>query len=86
MQVKKAHTDSDTVTYPEVPNAHLAPQTAWGEDVIVGGVEGQTPGCAWVASQNVCAFTRGYLRHTHSVVTMGRGNLGSETHQQYTND
>ena len=66
-------------TYPEIPNANLATQTARGEDVIMRGVEGQAPWCSWMASEDVRTLASGDVGDTHSVVTMSRGNLGSET-------
>ena len=45
----------------------------------MGGVEGQAPWCSWMASEDVRTLASGDVGDTHSVVTMSRGNLGSET-------
>ena len=67
-----------TATYEQVPDADLSAQTARCQDVVEGGVEADTPGSAGVAGQDVGTLPGGQLAHTHCVVSVGRGDLGSK--------
>ena len=67
-----------TVTYEQVPDADLSAQTARCQDVVEGGVEADTPGSAGVAGQDVGTLPGGQLAHTHRVVSVGWGDLGSK--------
>ena len=62
----------------KVPDSDFASQAARGQDLIGRGVEGDAPGGARMPPQDVQAFPRGYIRHPHSVVSMGWGHPGSE--------
>jgi hypothetical protein len=69
----------------QVPYSDLPSQTARSQDLIGRWVEGQTPGGAGMAPQDVEAFTCRHIRYSHRVVTMGGGHFSSEIYERIYN-
>ena len=59
------------MTHVQVPDPDLAAQTAGGDQLAVGRVEGDAPGAARVAAERVQQGAAGDVRHVDVVVAVG---------------
>jgi hypothetical protein len=62
-------------SYPEVPDADVALETARGEEFGDGGVEGDAPGRPLVAAEDVLAAPCCQPTHPHCVVSVRRRHV-----------